>query len=246
MWLAFLRLNVVGPTADEMKPPAKPMDWSMLNLEYRFYSLDPSRGAGDPRGAAGDSGTVEKSPAMLAEKKARFEHLVSVQTKSGQRAVTEEMQEVRFAAEYAPAARPTIEETSHRTATTESGKPKKEKPGEQEKDDHHDDHRDHDRHPTRIPNAEAAPGIPSRLKMRNVGVTVEVEPVVGPDGLTIDLNHVVQSVTLLGDLKTTGVAARYPAQPLFETRKITTSQIAPRRSADAHRHVQSARRRRRQ
>ena len=222
MWLAFVRTNMVGPTADEMKPPAKPMDWAVLNLEYSIYSLDRAAAREILVAPPALQAPWKSLQALLAEKKARFEHLVSMQTKSGQRAVTEEVQELRYATEYAPAARPTIEETSHRTATTEPGKPEKQKPGEQEKGVA--TKTTETTTTTRsIPNSEPTPGSPSAFGTRNIGVTVEVEPVIGPDGLSINLNQVVQSVTLLGDLKTAGLAARYPAQPLFETRKVTTN-----------------------
>ena len=73
-------------------------------------------------------------------------------------------------------------------------------------------------------NAEATPGYATAFETRNTGITVEMEPVAGPDGLTIDLNQVVSMTTHLGNLQTTGVATHDPAQPLFESRKITTSQ----------------------
>lgn len=224
MWLAFMRMNVAGPSADEMKPPAKPMDWSALNLEYSIYSLDRAA-AREILVARPELQAPWKSlQALPGEKKARFEHLVWVQTKSGQRAVTEEIQEVRHASEYAPAASPTISETTSRTSTTRLDLPKQKKPDP--KDDASSTTTTETSTVTRgVPNAEPTPGAPSSFETRNAGVTVEVEPVVGPDGLSIDLNHVVQSVTHLGDLKVTGVAARYPAQPLFETRKFTTSQM---------------------
>ncbi len=223
MRLAFVRLTVAGPTAEEMKPPAKPMDWSVLNFEYRIYSLD--------RAAARDllAGMPElKAPwknlqALLGEKKARLEHLVSVQTKSGQRAVTEEVQEVRYATEYAPAARPSSTETTTRTATTRPGGPKQAEPNP--KDDAKVTTTTETATITRsIPNADVLPGSPTAFEVGNAGVTIELEPTVGPDGVSIDLNHDVKSVTHLGDLKTTGVAARYPAQPLFENRKLTSPQ----------------------
>jgi hypothetical protein len=74
-----------------------------------------------------------------------------------------------------------------------------------------------------LPPGEFIPGVPTDIGTRNVGVTVEVEPIVGSDGVTVDLNQVPQIVAHLDDFKPTGLAARYPPQPLFETRKITTS-----------------------
>jgi hypothetical protein len=71
------------------------------------------------------------------------------------------------------------------------------------------------------------PGLPTAFETRNVGVTVEVEPVVGPDFYTVDLNEVVQSTTLVGNLKVTGIATHYPAQPVFQCSKVTTSHSVP-------------------
>lgn len=226
--LAFVRMSVSGPTAEEMKPPAKPMDWSALNLEYRIYSLDRAA-AREILVAPPDLQAPWKSlQSLVAEKKARFEHLLSVQTKSGQRAVTEEVQEVRYASEYEPAARAEVVEKSQRTSTTESRKPEKQKADGQKPDAGEaaiTTKTDETTTVTRpIANAETIPGKPSDFAVRRTGVTVEVEPTVGPDGLSIDLWHQVQSVTHLGDLKTTGLAARYPAQPVFERRQIASGQ----------------------
>ena len=85
------------------------------------------------------------------------------------------------------------------------------------------------------------PTTPTAFETRNTGVTLEVEPVVGPDGITIDLNLVPQVVefegfinygspiktvqpTLLG---TTAQAVTLTDnvinQPIFSARKVTTS-----------------------
>jgi hypothetical protein len=76
-------------------------------------------------------------------------------------------------------------------------------------------------------NSELLPGYATAFETRNAGVTVEVEPVVGADGMTVDLNQVVQSVKPIGNLKVTGVATHYPSQLLFETAKVTNSMSVP-------------------
>ncbi|MEO8351272.1 MAG: type II and III secretion system protein, partial [Chthoniobacteraceae bacterium] len=72
------------------------------------------------------------------------------------------------------------------------------------------------------------------------GVTLEVEPVVGPDGYTIDLNLVPQvvefegfinygspiqttSTNILGQPTTTVITPNVINQPIFSTRKVTTT-----------------------
>ncbi|MDQ2867779.1 MAG: hypothetical protein M3R59_05120 [Verrucomicrobiota bacterium] len=91
------------------------------------------------------------------------------------------------------------------------------------------------------------PITPTAFETRNTGVTLEVEPVVGPDGVTIDLNLVPQVVefegfinygspilqpsssflnTVTGGLITTPASVITPNvinQPIFSSRKVTTS-----------------------
>ena len=85
------------------------------------------------------------------------------------------------------------------------------------------------------------PTSPTAFETRNTGVTLEVEPVVGPDGYTIDLNLVPQVVEFEGFINygspiqttstnpLTGVTSTQVLtentinQPIFSTRKVTTS-----------------------
>ena len=84
------------------------------------------------------------------------------------------------------------------------------------------------------------PTTPTAFEVRNTGVTLEVEPVVGPDEYTIDLNLVPQVVEFEGfinygsPIQTTSTDALGRStvnvitpnvinQPIFSTRKITTS-----------------------
>src|SRR5205814_2588639 len=91
------------------------------------------------------------------------------------------------------------------------------------------------------------PTTPTHCDTRNTGVTLEVEPVVGPDGITIDLNLVPQVVEFEGFINygspilapsssflntVTGGLINSPQsvltpnvinQPIFSTRKVTTS-----------------------
>src|SRR5436853_7569333 len=103
---------------------------------------------------------------------------------------------------------------------------------------------------TTVAPAIVTPTTPTAFETRNTGVTLEVEPVVGPDGVTIDLNLVPQVVefegfinygspirtvnpALLGFLgipsSLTGVTQAITLtdnvinQPIFSTRKVTTS-----------------------
>ncbi len=84
------------------------------------------------------------------------------------------------------------------------------------------------------------PTTPTAFETRNTGVTLEVEPVVGPDGQTIDLNLVPQvvefegfinygspiqttSTNILGVTQVNVLTPNIINQPIFSTRKVTTS-----------------------
>ncbi|HWM23755.1 MAG TPA: Amuc_1098 family type IV pilus outer membrane protein [Chthoniobacterales bacterium] len=147
-----------------------------------------------------------------------------VTTKSGQRALIEIVREFRYPTQFEPPQVPqTVGSVSTRSDSTiialgGSG--------------------------SSVP---VTPTTPTHFETRNTGVTLEVEPVVGPDGVTIDLNLVPQVVefegfinygspilapsssfldTVTGGLITSPQNVITPNvinQPIFSTRKITTS-----------------------
>ena len=84
------------------------------------------------------------------------------------------------------------------------------------------------------------PTTPTNFEKRNTGVTLEVEPVIGPDNYTIDLNLQPQVVdfdgfvnygspiqtsntNLLGITTTSVITPNVINQPIFDTRKVSTS-----------------------
>ena len=84
------------------------------------------------------------------------------------------------------------------------------------------------------------PTTPTNFEKRNTGVTLEVEPVIGPDNYTIDLNlqpQVVEfdgfvnygspiqttSTNILGITSTAVITPNVINQPIFDTRKVSTS-----------------------
>ena len=143
-----------------------------------------------------------------------------VTTKSGQRAVIEIVREFRYPTQFDP---PKIPDSVGSTGTSgvigQAGT-------------------------TTVP---VTPTTPTGFETRNTGVTLEVEPVVGPDGVTIDLNLVPQVVEFEGFInygspilapstsflsQLTGNIVSAPSsvitpnvinQPIFNTRKVTTS-----------------------
>ena len=205
VWLAFVHTSIQKAPAPEAKSSIKADAPVAVNFEYSCYSLERAA-AHDilvpppPIGAA-----WEKVHALAGDKKAQLEFITSLRTKSGQRAVVEEIQEVRYATEYNP---------SNTTATVETTKT--------------EDGKGQIVSTTTTThtsaNAEHIPGSATAFETRDAGINVEVEPVIRPDALTIDINHVVQNVRYLGTLKVSGVGAQYLPQPLFQTSKVTTSE----------------------
>jgi general secretion pathway protein D len=139
-----------------------------------------------------------------------------VTTKSGQRAVIEIVREFRYPTTFTP---PQVPSISSSTGTTIIGGA-----------------------PSTVP-VVVTPTTPQTFETRNTGVTLEVEPVVGPDGITIDLNLVPQVVEFEGfinygspifavGVQTVGVITTSAPvlltqnvinQPVFSTRKVTTN-----------------------
>lgn len=144
-----------------------------------------------------------------------------VTTKSGQRAVIEVIREFRYPTEFDPPQIPqetginnsqitVIDPTVGVIGSTSNG------------------------------SFPVTPTTPTAFETRNTGITLEVEPIVGPDGYTIDLNLVPQvvefdgfinygspittsTVSLLGIPQTQVLTANVINQPVFSTRKVTTS-----------------------
>ena len=145
-----------------------------------------------------------------------------ITTKSGQRAVIEIIREFRYPTQFTEPKVPDIGGRGTSNSTT-----------------------------TTIALPVVGPSTPSNFETRNTGVTLEVEPVVGPDGVTIDLNLVPQVVEFEGfvnygsPIKTVNPALlgflgiptnllgtaqqaitltdNVINQPIFSTRKVTTS-----------------------
>jgi general secretion pathway protein D len=83
------------------------------------------------------------------------------------------------------------------------------------------------------------PTTPTTFEIRDIGVTLEVEPQVGPDNYTIDLNlspevvefegfinygsPIVGPTLTLGGIGTYDITTNVINQPIFSTRKVTTS-----------------------
>lgn len=138
----------------------------------------------------------------------------SVTTKSGQRAIVEVIRELRYPRTYT---QPQVPSISSSTSTIVGAS-------------------------TTVP-VVVTPTTPQDWETRNTGVTLEVEPVVGGDATTIDLNLIPQVVEFEGFINygspinavgvntVAGISISQPVeltpnvinQPVFSTRKVTTS-----------------------
>jgi general secretion pathway protein D len=139
-----------------------------------------------------------------------------VTTKSGQRAIIEVVREFRYPKTYTQPQVPSISSTTGTTLIGGGG----------------------------VVPVVVTPTTPQDWETRNTGVTLEVEPVVGGDGNTIDLNLVPQvvefegfinygspinaiGVNTIGGVISTSVPVELTPnvinQPVFSTRKVTTS-----------------------
>lgn len=138
-----------------------------------------------------------------------------VTTKSGQRAVIEVVREFRYPTQFQP---PQIPQSfgSLNGTTVQAGQA------------------------STSSTFPVTPTTPTAFETRNTGVTLEVEPVVGPDGITIDLNLVPQvvefegfinygspirtfSTNVLGIATPQIITDNVINQPIFSARKVTTS-----------------------
>jgi hypothetical protein len=166
---------------------------------------------------------------LLAKGTAKLIGWPIIITRSGQRAVSEGIKEIRYADEYEP---PTVS-----VAPNFGGDPApRPAPGPAAPGA-----ADNPSPPTPpVPPAEPiikiAPtvdvttfeGVPTGFQTRNTGVTLEVEPTLSADGKTIELNLVPEHTRLKGFNKVTieGAARKGKVvveQPEFHTNKITTS-----------------------
>ena len=130
---------------------------------------------------------------MLAAGKARLERLMVLRTRSGQRAVVESTHELRYPTDFST---PQLPVPANAPDKPEEPPPPK----------------------SAFPSNPTTPVI---FETRNIGDTLEVEAVLAPDGVTIDLNLVPQSVRYLGDRTVDGTPP--VKQPIFESGKISTS-----------------------
>lgn len=209
------------PTKEEIEKldgfePAPADDSGIINLQIDLQIIAlPTETAmsliGPLRDPAQIDKTVTKLHEMIAAKKAVLVGWPMVITKSGNRAVTENIDEQRYATEYSPATVPATDNPS--TPPADPNKPEA-KPAAPAKET------------AKTAPLPDGPVTATAFETRNVGVTLEIEPVLGPDGHLIDMQLAPQHVSLVRFEKTTTIAAGKECtveQPLFHTNKVTTN-----------------------
>jgi hypothetical protein len=164
--------------------------------------------------------TVDRISKLIADKKATLIGWPVLTTKSGMRAVVEQVDEVRYPTEFeAPSQLTTTEQYPPAEGTP--GAPivpvdPKEAPPEPPK-------------PTHVTTINSiSDGVPTTFDTRNAGVMLEIEATLAPDGKHIDVGLVPQHVRFFGmkkaevEQKGTGKKT-IVEQPQFATNKVTTN-----------------------
>jgi hypothetical protein len=171
---------------------------AQVSFQFELFSLSLTDAAALMREPISDGERLKRVISMVGEGKARQERLVVTRTKSGQRMVAESIDEVRYANQWG------IIDGSPENGKKDGKETPPASNGSTPKD--------------QVSNSSI---FASNVETRNIGETIEIEPVIGPDGVTIDLNLVPQVVRYAGErvLK----SANPVEQPLFETQKVTTS-----------------------
>jgi hypothetical protein len=159
---------------------------------------------------------VERILSLVGTNKAKLVAWPVLATKSGQRAVVEQIEEFRYATEYQQAGTSRLIETEPKTpgmpgapgptqTSPKSSRPEKVVTIQSEFD-----------------------AVPEGFQTRNLGVTLEIEPVVGPDGKTIDLSFSVHH-SWLDEMRRIEAEAKVSRrivvidQPNFLSNRVTTS-----------------------
>jgi hypothetical protein len=224
VWLAFIHmvLQKPGPVAAPRPKPAN----SEVHIEYTCYSLDRALAREILLTPAASPAPWEKVQALVGDKRARLEHVISAVGRSAQRTSSDETQEFFYATESNPTQWAGTTQHNRRTVTSGPAPEKQDAPAPKEGGKAVTIAETVETNRTE-PNTERIPGTPTAFETRYLGVSLEVEPVVSADGSLVDLSEVFQSSSYLGDLKATGAGANYPPQPIFQTRKLTTTQEIP-------------------
>ena len=158
---------------------------------------------------------LEKILTLIGKKEAELVDWPILTTRSGQIAATENVQEVRYASEYAaPDVKVPTEETSTAIVPNPTAPTSDEKKAMK---------------PKEALTVRVLNGLPSSFDKRDAGVFLEVEPTVGADGVTVEVRVAPQHVTLTGwhklSVENSHAEKISVEQPDFHTIKTQTNLI---------------------
>jgi hypothetical protein len=183
-----------------------------LRLVFRFYSL-PRTTARDLLTKFTDADTLHSQVRALPASDMQMERLITMETRSGQRASFQEIAENIYGTEFEPSHPPRVREKKNPTPASAPGTAQGAGQAAQTTPSA----------PPVFDGKDALPPAVTAFEMRPVGWSIEVDPVVYPDDRTVDLNLAPQFVQHRGNLQGHTLFSRYPDQPVFGTQKITTS-----------------------
>ena len=190
MKTALALLAILSIAVAQDPPPQDTPSFRQIRFELLIVQLAEARAIEllpDLREAGKCKAAQEKIVGMIGKQQAELVDWPILTTKSGQRAVVENIHELRYATEYAmpalhfntPETTPELVPTpsAHANPKAEAKQPEKKKPAIE---------------------VAVLGGLPSSFENKALGVTLEVEPMINPDGFSIDLQILPQHVSLLG------------------------------------------------
>lgn len=188
------------------EPPSNP-DSANITMVYRFCSL-PREKARDLLATTSDPDKLHELVRALPDEEYKLERVITMKTRSGNRATAEEIAENIYGTEVEAARveRPKSKDSAPPPAAAASSGPAKSS-----------------EHAENQSSLELLPGRFTALEMRPVGWRIEVDPVLERDGRTVYLNLAPEHVEHRGNLQGHELLKQYPEQPVFSSQKITTA-----------------------
>ncbi len=186
-------------------PKHADVDNSTLRMVFRAYSL-PRAVARDLLATTTDADALHTR--MLAQPKdtVKLQRILTLHTRSGQRATLEEVAENIYSTEFSPPTPPLVRDAIPEVKTATGTTPRVP--------------------PVYASGKDALPASTKSLEMRPLGWRVEVDVVASPDGSVTDLNFSFEHTENRGPLQGPPLMNRYPSRPVFASQKITTALTA--------------------
>ncbi len=205
--VTFALVRMSSPA--EMMPP-KTADGDSakvgnLRMVFRFYSM-PRDKARDLLETTTDADKLHELVRAMPPTDWKQERLITLHTRSGQRATIEEIAENIYGTEVNVSQPPQVSDKNPTPAPAPGQPALPPAPP-----------------PVYTSAKDLLPATFKAFEMRPIGWRIEVDPVLGPDGQTVDLNLAPERTEFRGLLEGHPLLARYPQMPVFATQKIATA-----------------------